>query len=75
MDLPPTVPEIVIVAPSLGDAARDEAYAIERIDPATAANAPRLDEALSASPSASLFRRSSSLVANASIQGASLRAI
>ncbi len=75
MDLPPTVPEIVIVAPSLGDAARDDAYAIERIDPATVANAPRLDEALSASPSASLFRRSSSLVANASIQGASLRAI
>jgi vitamin B12 transporter len=73
--LPPSVPEIVIVAPSLGEAARDEAYATERIDPARAANAPRLDEALSASPSASLFRRSSSLVANASIQGASLRAI
>ena len=75
MDLPPTFPEIVIVAPSLGEAARDEAYAIEHIEPAAAANAPRLDEALSASPSASLFRRSSSLVANASIQGASLRAI
>ena len=72
---PPTVPEIVIVAPSLGEAARDDAYATERLDPTRAANAPRLDEALAASPSASLFRRSSSLVANASIQGASLRAI
>ncbi|HRP10042.1 MAG TPA: TonB-dependent receptor [Terricaulis sp.] len=75
MDLPASLPEIVIVAPSLGDAARDEAYAIERIDTRQAANAPRLDETLSASPSASLFRRSSSLTANASIQGASLRAI
>jgi outer membrane receptor protein involved in Fe transport len=75
MELPPAVPEIIIVAPQLGEAARDEAYSTQRIEPALAANAPRLDEALSASPSASLFRRSSSLVANASIQGASLRAI
>lgn len=75
MDLPPTVPEIVIVAPSLGEAARDDAYSVQSIDPLLAANAPRLDEALAGSASASLFRRSSSLVANASIQGASLRAI
>jgi outer membrane receptor protein involved in Fe transport len=75
MDLPPTVPEIVIVAPDLGEPARDEAYATGHIDPSLAANAPRMDEALAASASASLFRRSSSLVANATIQGASLRAI
>lgn len=75
MDLPPPTSEIVITAPRLPAPARDDAYSLERIDIAAAANAPRLDEALSASPSASLFRRSSSLVANASIQGASLRAI
>lgn len=75
MDLPPATSEIVITAPRLPDAARDGAYAIERLVVGAAANAPRLDEVLSASPSASLFRRSSSLTANASIQGASLRAI
>ena len=75
MDAPPTAPEIVIIAPRLPDAARDDAYATQSINPAHAASAPRVDEALAASASASLFRRSSSLVANASIQGASLRAI
>lgn len=76
MDLPAPIAEIVIVAPPrLGEAARDEAFSVVRIEPSAAASAPRLDEALSASPSASLFRRSSSLGANATIQGVSLRAI
>ncbi len=75
MDAPPPQPEIVITAPRLPEAARDEAYSVERIDPSTSANAPRIDEALSQSAGASLFRRSTSLVANATIQGASLRAI
>lgn len=74
MDAPPPA-EIVIVAPRLPEPARDEAFSVSRIDLALIANAPRLDEALAASPSASLFRRSSSLSANATIQGASLRAI
>jgi len=67
--------EIVIVAPRLPEPARDEAFSIVRIDPQALAAAPRLDEALTTSPSASLFRRSSSLSANATIQGVSLRAI
>jgi outer membrane receptor protein involved in Fe transport len=75
MDGPPPVEIVVVAPPRLGEAARDEAFSVIQIEPDQLAVVPRVDEALQAAPGASLFRRSSSLVANASIQGASLRAI
>lgn len=75
MDAQPPVEIVIVAPPRLGEAARDEAFAVTRIDPDTVSNAPRLDEVLATSPSASLFRRSSSISANATIQGMSLRAI
>ncbi len=75
MDASPPVEIVVVAPPRLGEAARDEAFSTVRIDPNELAVVPRVDEALRAAPGASLFRRSTSLVANATIQGASLRAI
>jgi len=76
---PPTPP--AVVAPLVVRAARlpppagDPAFSILRIDPAQLAAAPRLDEALRSAPGFSLFRRISSLGANPTTQGVSLRAI
>jgi vitamin B12 transporter len=75
VDTPPTVDAVVVRAIRLPAAAGDPAYSIIRLDHADLRASPRLDESLSAVPGFSLFRRNSSLVANPTTQGVSLRAI
>jgi outer membrane receptor protein involved in Fe transport len=73
---PPTTVETVVVRQvRLPEPAGDRAFSIVRLDHQALQTSPRLDEALSATPSFSLFRRTSSLNANPTTQGAALRAI
>jgi outer membrane receptor protein involved in Fe transport len=74
LDQPP-VPEIVVQAARLPAAAGDPAFSIIKIDPEVLTTADRLDEALATAPGFSLFRRTSSLGANPTTQGVSLRGI
>lgn len=78
-DLPPPAPaqlsEIVVTAARLPPAAADAAFSVVRLDQAVLARSTRLDEALRSVPAVSLFRRTSSLAANPTTQGISLRAI
>ncbi len=53
----------------------EAAFSVVRLDEAELAGAVRIDEALSRTPGVSLFRRTSSLSANPTTQGISLRAI
>jgi len=71
----PPPSEIVVQAARLPEAAGDPAFSIIRIDPAVLAVSDRLDDALQTAPGFSLFRRTSSLGANPTTQGVSLRAI
>jgi len=72
---PPELPEIVVTGARLPPAAGDAAFAVVRLTQADLRAEPRLDEALAAVPAVSLFRRTSSLSANPTTQGISLRAI
>ncbi len=76
---PPPAPvqlsEIVVTAARLPPAAGDAAFSVIRLDPQVLDRATRLDEALATVPAVSLFRRTSSLAANPTTQGISLRAI
>jgi outer membrane receptor protein involved in Fe transport len=74
LDQPPPV-EIVVQVARLPDAAGDPAFSILRIDPEVLTTADRLDDALETAPGFSLFRRTSSLGANPTTQGVSLRGI
>ncbi len=79
-DVPPpieTVPieTVEVRAARLPPAAGDAVFSIVRIDGDALALSPRLDEALKQIPALSLFRRTTSLAANATTQGVSLRAI
>ncbi len=79
-DVPPpieTVPieTVEVRAARLPAAASDAAFSIVRIDGDRIALSPRLDETLKQIPALSLFRRTTSLAANATTQGVSLRAI
>ena len=74
LDQPPPV-EVVVQAARLPEAAGDPAFSILRIDPAVLTTAGRLDDALETAPGFSLFRRTSSLGANPTTQGVSLRGI
>jgi vitamin B12 transporter len=65
----------VVRTTRLPPAAGDAAFSILRIGPAQLRERPRLDEALTASPGVGLFRRTSSLGANPTTQGVSLREI
>jgi outer membrane receptor protein involved in Fe transport len=73
-DLPPAVDEVVVTAARLPPARGEQAFSVVRIEPAETAQV-RLDEALRQAPGVSLFRRTTSLGANPTIQGLSLRAI
>ena len=79
--LPPPPPhtvqvtEIVVTAARLPPAAGDAAFSVIRLDEEVLTRATRLDEALATVPAVSLFRRTSSLAANPTTQGISLRAI
>ena len=72
---PPVLPEIVVTAARLPPAAGDAAFSVVRLDAAVLDRSTRLDEALRSVPAVSLFRRTSSLAANPTTQGISLRAI
>lgn len=74
-DVPPTVDTVVVVAPRLGAAPADRAYSTVTVGGEAIATAPRLDEALTATPGVQLFRRTSSAAANPTTQGISVRAI
>lgn len=78
-DTPPAPPaqlsEITVTAARLPPAAADAAFSVVRLDQAVLERSTRLDEALRTVPAVSLFRRTSSLAANPTTQGISLRAI
>lgn len=74
-DLPPQLPDVVVTAARLPPAAGDAAFSVIRLDPDRLDRATRLDEALASVPAVSLFRRTSSLAANPTTQGISLRSI
>lgn len=76
--LPPAasaLPEVVVTAARLPAAAGDAAFAVTRLGPKELDRTKRLDEALGQIPAVSLFRRTSSLAANPTTQGLSLRAV
>src|SRR5277367_3855186 len=75
VDQPTDVAPIVVQTARLPPAAGDPAFSIVAIDPKILQISDRLDEALAAAPGFSLFRRTSSLGANPTTQGVSLRAI
>jgi len=73
---PPTdLPEVVVTGARLPPAAGEAAFAVIRLDDRDLRAEQRLDEALASVPAVSLFRRTSSLAANPTTQGISLRAI
>jgi len=72
---PSALPDIVVTAARLPPAAGEAAFSVIRLDGARLDRATRLDEALATVPAVSLFRRTSSLAANPTTQGISLRAI
>lgn len=74
-DIPAALPEVVVTAARLPPAAGDAAFSVVRLDEQVLDRATRLDEALATAPAVSLFRRTSSLGANPTTQGISLRAI
>ncbi|NEX94263.1 Plug domain-containing protein, partial [Caulobacter sp. 17J65-9] len=69
------VETVVVRAPRPTPNPGDAAFSIIRLDAADLTLAPRVDEALKQVPGVSLFRRTDSGGANATIQGLSLRAL
>lgn len=65
----------MVTAARLPPAAADAAFSVVRLDPEVLQRSSRLDEALRSVPAVSLFRRTTSLAANPTTQGMSLRAI
>jgi len=72
---PAALPEVVVTGARLPPAAGEAAFAVIRLDDRDLRGEQRLDEALASVPAVSLFRRTSSLAANPTTQGISLRAI
>lgn len=70
-----TLDEVIVTAARLPPAAGEAAFSVIRLGEETLTTATRLDEALATVPAVSLFRRTSSLAANPTTQGISLRAI
>ena len=75
IDQAPSVETVVVRAINLPPAAGDAAFSIVRLSPEAMASSPRLDQVLETTPGISLFRRTSTLGANPTTQGISLRAI
>lgn len=74
-DQPPPVEQVVVTAARLPPAASEAAFSVVRLGEGDLTGAQRVDEAASRTPGVSLFRRTSSLSANPTTQGISLRAI
>lgn len=70
-----TLDDVIVTAARLPPAAGEAAFSVIRLGEETLATSTRLDEALATVPAVSLFRRTSSLAANPTTQGISLRAI
>lgn len=70
-----SVDDVIVTAARLPPAAGEAAFAVIRLGEETLSTSTRLDEALATVPAVSLFRRTSSLAANPTTQGISLRAI
>jgi hypothetical protein len=71
---PADLEQVVVTAARLPPGAGEAAFSAFTIRPGETVQV-RLDEALKAAPGVSLFRRSSSLAANPTTQGLSLRSI
>jgi len=72
---PPTVAVVTVEAARLPPSPVDRAFSIVTIGEEAIATAPRLDEALVATPGVQLFRRTSSNASNPTTQGISVRSI
>lgn len=70
-----TVEVVVVYPPRLAPLGGEAAFSAVQIGPETLKQMPRLDQALETAPGVSLFRRTTSLSANPTTQGVSLRAI
>lgn len=70
-----SVDDVIVTAARLPPAAGEAAFSVIRLGEETLSTSMRLDEALATVPAVSLFRRTSSLAANPTTQGISLRAI
>lgn len=70
-----SVDDVIVTAARLPPAAGEAAFSVIRLGEETLSTSTRLDEALAMVPAVSLFRRTSSLAANPTTQGISLRAI
>jgi vitamin B12 transporter len=71
----PAVEAVVVYAPRLAPLGGEAAFSAVQIGPEILKITPRLDQALESAPGVSLFRRTTSLSANPTTQGVSLRAI
>ena len=71
----PTVEVVVVYPPRLAPLGGEAAFSAVQIGPEALKDSPRLDQALETAPGVSLFRRTTSLSANPTTQGVSLRAI
>ena len=72
---PPSAEAVVVYAPRLAPLAGEAAFDAVQLPAEILRFNPRLDEALTTTPGVSLFRRTSSIAANPTTQGLSLRAI
>lgn len=75
MELPPPIETVTVEAARLPPSPAERAFAIVTLDGEAIATAPRLDEALTATPGVQLFRRTSSQASNPTTQGISVRSI
>jgi vitamin B12 transporter len=75
IDQAPSVETVVVRAINLPPAAGDAAFSILKLSPDALTSSAQLDQVLESAPGVSLFRRTSSLGANPTTQGISLRAI
>jgi hypothetical protein len=77
LDTPPSayVEQVIVTAARLPPAAADAAFSVVHLGEGELGRSQRVDEAVGATPGVSLFRRTSSLSANPTTQGISLRAI
>ena len=79
-DTPPSPPgtyveQVIVTAARLPPSAADAAFSIVHLSEGDLAKSQRVDETVGQTPGVSLFRRTSSLSANPTTQGISLRAI
>ena len=72
---PNTVEVVVVYPPRLKPLGGEAVFSAVQITPEVLKETPRLDQALESAPGVSLFRRTTSLSANPTTQGVSLRAI